>query len=485
MRMALAVLFGLALILPTAVRAEAPSRFEPAPCPIETAVGEKIDCGVLIVPENRAEIASRAIRLPVMILRSRAATPAKDAVILLPGGPGVSAVINGRSGKGNPFLDQRDQILLEPRGGHYAQPALECPEVAAARDVATPKPGAVASAAAACRARLVAGGVDLNGYTSAQTADDIEALRAALGYDQLNLYGFSYGTRLALTVLRRHPTSVRSVVLDSVLPPQVNFDEAATANVHRALNVVFDGCATDLACSRAYPDLRDRFADLVASAERSPVMVNGEALRGAQIVDALTGALGDPKTAPLLPRIVTDAAAGNIGGLAPLVARAKQSPGFAWGLRLSVWCAEEAPFEDAARVADQISPRHGLGGLDARTIGLDACRAWRVSSAPAIENAPVTSAVPTLIFAGELDANTPPAWGQGLLAQLSNAQFVLMPGRAHGASFNGCAGGLAVAFVADPQKTLDTRCVLQQRAVDWSLGVEKPLAAEAGEATGG
>ena len=477
MKTMLAAAFGAVFVLPTASLAQPTSpvgRFEPGPCPVETAPGEKIDCGVLIVPENRAKSDSRSIRLPVVIQRSRSTAPARDALMFLPGGPGVTAMANARSGKGNPFLETRDQVLLEPRGGHAAQPALECPEVSAAKQAADASPAGVAKAAARCHARLVAAGVDLDGYTSAETADDIEALRGALGYDKLDLYGLSYGGRLALTVLRRHPGGVRAVVLDSPLPPQVNYDETATASLRRGLNLVLDGCATDPACSRAYPDLSERFTALVTGADRKPLAIGGDSVRGAAIVDALAGALGDPKITPLLPRIIAEASAGRTAELAPLVARAKASSGFAWGLRLSVWCAEEAPFENAARVADQVSPRHGLAGADARTAPPEACRAWKVAPVPAVENTPVKSEVPVLIFAGELDPVVPPAWSQGLLADLPNARFVLMPGRAHGASFNGCAGRMTVAFVNDPAKPLDTGCVTQQRGPDWSLSAARP-----------
>jgi pimeloyl-ACP methyl ester carboxylesterase len=478
MKIVLAAALGAFLTLPASARAQASpqplGRFEPGPCPVETAPGEKIDCGVLVVPENRAKPGSRMIRLPVVIQRSRSATRAKDPVLFMPGGPGVTSMTNARSGKGNPFLETRDHILLEPRGGHAAQPALECPEVAAAREAPASKPALVTQAAVTCRAKLVAAGVDLDVYTSAETADDIEAARVALGYDKLNLYSLSYGSRLALTVLRRHPGSVRSLVLDSPLPPHVNYDEAATANLRRALNMVLDGCAIDPACSRAYPDLPARFTALVAGADRKPLTIDSQAVRGAQLVEALTGALGDQKTTPLLPRIIAEAAAGRTAELAPLVARAKTSSGFAWGLRLSVWCAEEMPFEDPARVTDQVSARHGLGGVDARTVAPEVCRAWKVAPAPAVENTPVKSDVPVLIFAGELDPSTPPQWGQSLLADLPNAQFILMPGRAHGASFNGCAGRMTVAFINDPAKPLDTRCVAQQRGPDWSLSAAKP-----------
>lgn len=352
-------LLGMALSLPSIAVAQAlasPGRFEKTACPPEVASGERIDCGLLVVPENRKAPASRTIRLPVIIMRSRAAVPASDPVLFLAGGPGNSNTGGPRSGKGNPFLDMRDQVLLEPRGARRAEPALDCPEINAAQDriAAGPLMGQAGrvSAAKACRARLIAAGIDLNGYTSAETADDIEDLRTALGYGKLNLYAFSYGTRLALTFIRRHPDSVRSLVLDSVLPPEVNYDEAASANVRRALHAVFGGCAADPACGRAYPDLSRRFTTLIAKADHEPLVIpstepGGATVRadGRLIAAAIAAALEDPATIPAIPRVIGEASAGRYEALAPLIARSQAPSTFTWGLRLSVWCAEEAPFE--------------------------------------------------------------------------------------------------------------------------------------------
>ncbi|MBK9968826.1 MAG: alpha/beta fold hydrolase [Holophagales bacterium] len=238
-------------------------RFAPAACPIEVASDERIDCGVLLVPENREKPGSRTIRLPVMIFRSRSSHPAPDPLLFLGGGPGATSVARRRSGKGLPFLDERDFIVLEQRGTRHAEPALRVPginaltaEIAAGRVHGDAARTAFVDAAAGCRKALVASGADLDGYTSAASADDVEDLRKALGYEKWNLFGISYGTRLALTVLRRHPAGVRAVVLDSVLPPEASFDEGASQHLLRALGVVFDGCAVDRECSTAIPDLR-------------------------------------------------------------------------------------------------------------------------------------------------------------------------------------------------------------------------------------
>ncbi|MCP3168114.1 alpha/beta fold hydrolase [Myxococcus qinghaiensis] len=470
---------------PTAV-----PRFELAPCPATVEAGERIECGFLVVPENRQKTDSRSIQLPVMRLRSRAAKPAKDPLFFMPGGPGVSAVARLRSGKKNPVLDERDLIVLEPRGGKMARPALECPDINALKgDIAAGRlrgakaQEALTKAAGRCRATLTAAGVDLDGYTTAATADDIEDLRKALGYETWNLQGLSYSTRLMLTVLRRHPAGVRSVILDSVLPPEVNFDEVAAVNLLRSLDLVFDGCAIDRECSAAHPDLRQRFARLIATAERKPLpLVLKESVtegrpvevRGAQVVEALYTALHDPESIPLLPRIISRAAAGDYSELTSWVERSQGASTMSWGLRLSVWCSEEVPFEDPKHIAAQHSPAMGLGGVDEGTASVETCRVWNVAPVPAEENTPVKSDVPTLIFAGEFDPDTPPDWGRQLLESMPQARYVELRGYSHGASFNRCGGEVTLAFLRDPQGPLPLDCVLKLRGADFGRSATAP-----------
>lgn len=483
-----ALWLSLIAAIPTAAFAQAsPSRsaFESGPCAVEVAPDETIACGTLTVPENRSVADSRLIRLPVMIFRSRAPQPLADPVLFLTGGPGNSALTGQRSGRSNPFLDQRDQVLLEPRGARLSSPSLDCQEIitarrqiAAGRLRAGAADAALVAAAVTCRSRLAGAGVDLNGYTSAEAADDIEDLRVALGYSQLNLYALSYGTRLALAVARRHPTSVRAMVLDSALPPDVGYDETATANTWRALNAVFDGCAVDPVCAARWPDPRADFETLVSRAEneRLPFGLADSSIevRGAQVVQGVASALQDPRRIPLIPRAVGDALAGRYDELAGWIAEAQTPASFSWGLRLSVWCGEEMPFQDAGRVRAQVAPGNGLGGIDPRAASPEMCDAWNVASAAPSANEPVVSDTPTLILAGEFDPSTPPQWGRRLLATMPKAVFVLLPGLSHGASFNPCGGRMAFDFINDPQAPPVQTCVSKLAGADFSASAAEP-----------
>ena len=474
----------LVLLLSATSPGQAPStavvpRYERAPCPVDIAPGERADCGVLVVHERRGVAGTRAIRLPVVIFRSRSASSEPDPVLYMSGGPGNSTVHGRKSGKGLPFLDNRDYILLEQRGARHAQPPLDCPAIngltagiAAGRLRGTAATAALARAAAACRRQLISDGVDLDGYTSAATADDIEDLRKALGYETWNLQGISYSTRLMLTVLRRHPAGVRSVILDSVLPPEVNFDEVSAANLQRALNALFDACAVDRDCSTAHPDIRRTFASLVAAADARPLplgVVDDEGraveVHGAQVVDAIYSALHDVRAIPRIPSIIADASAGRHEALAVLVKGNQGPSSFTWGLRYSVWCAEEMPFQDPARIASQVSPALGLGGINEGAASPEECRAWNVASADPAENTPVVSDVPALVFAGEFDPDTPPAWGRGLLETMPRARYVELRGLSHGAGFSACGAEIVQAFLRDPRGPLPVDCALRLRGV--------------------
>ena len=338
------------------------------------------------------------------------------------------------------------------------------------------------AAAASCRRSLIESGVDLDGYTSAAAADDLEDLRLTLKYPPWNLQGVSYGTRVILTALRRHPEGIRSAVLDSVLPPEVNFDETSAFNLLRAFNLVFDGCAVDSVCGAAFPDVRKQFHDLAARADREPLPLFPAAqpaaerivVRGAQVVDALYLALHDPAAIPQMPRIIADAAAGRYEELAKLV-KANQGPSsFTWGLRLSTWCSEDSPFEDPARVATQTDPVLGLGGIDEGTATPELCREWGVKAAPPVENTPVKSGVPLLIFAGEFDPDTPPQWARGTMVGLPGAFYVEMRGQSHVAGFTRCGGEITMGFLDSPKTTPPVDCALKLRGADFSLSRARP-----------
>ena len=368
--------------------------FEKTACPEQLSKEDKTECGMLTVAENRSNPEARAIRLPVVIFRSHAAEPPRDAVLFMVGGPGGSSVANLQSSRDIIFVEDRDYVVLEQRGARKAEPPLECPEIAApkteinaGRIKGREANRILADAARKCRNRLVSEGADLSGYNSVATAADIEDLRRALGYDKWDLYGISYSTRLMLTVARDYPDSVRSMLLDSVLPLEVSYDEVSAANFMRSLNLVFDDCAVTAECVRDHGDVRKKFFDLVERADHVPLplpITDSEAggkparIGGSEVVNAIYSGLQSANTIPNLPGIVDEAYRSDFARLTELVKQNLGASRYAWGLRYSVWCSEEFSFEDRNAIAAQWSPARGLGGIDLGTLAPEVCDAWSV-----------------------------------------------------------------------------------------------------------
>jgi pimeloyl-ACP methyl ester carboxylesterase len=315
-----ALLLGVSL---TAAQGRALPRFEPTDCQFNDDFFD-VTCGSLIVPEDRANPNSIEIRLHVAIFASTSANPAPDPVVYLEGGPGGDALYFIEYSFPvlvEPLLDKRDVIVFDQRGTGYSFPRLDCPEVGNLQydilDENLPADENIRltiEALDVCRMRLESRGYNLAAYNSAENAADLADLRVALGYESWNLYGISYGTRLALTTLRDYPEGIRSVVIDSVLPPQVSLFDEITANADRAFNTLFLNCTRDPVCRASYPYLGSLFVETVTRLNTEPAqMYINHPLTGREyevLVDgnrlvALTfHALYSVDLIPLLPRII-------------------------------------------------------------------------------------------------------------------------------------------------------------------------------------
>src|ERR671925_766212 len=260
-------------------------RFEPTSCPTEpfpTTLPADARCGFLIVPENRARANGRTIRLTVGIVPAASPTPAPDPVVYLAGGPGGYPL-----GEAQPLIDagfnrDRDLILMGQRGTLYAppNPALTCPELdrAEKRGLRFPFDGSRyrrlnVSAARACYRRLAAAGVDLGASNTTENAADFADLRVALGIREWNVFGVSYGTNLAMTLMRQHPRGIRSVTLDSVEPPEVVTAGSFASNAREGFQRLFRACEAQPQCWRRRPGIAQTFTKLVRQLEANPAVV--------------------------------------------------------------------------------------------------------------------------------------------------------------------------------------------------------------------
>ncbi len=426
-------------------------------------------CGTLTVPENRSAPQGRTITLAVAMLPANTLNPKRDPLFIIAGGPGQAATHLG------PFAAQmtgvrkdRDVVLVDQRGTGRSSP-LTCaafkPDDSAdtALDI-DPLPKA-----AACARELAAQGVDAAQYTTAAWIADLDAVRAALGYEKINLWGGSYGTRVALEYLRRHPERVRSVVLDGVAPPSLRIALDVWPSRDAALSAVFDACAQSPACREAHPDLGATLAsigDRLGPAGRDVRVVDprtGDASLQRITFDLVLAALQPltyiPELQALLPEIIALAAAGDYAPLfaVALFVTGNLAESLNGALHYSVICAEDVPSisaTDAQRALDGVRSR----ALAERALAV--CDVWPRGVAPVDATTPVTSDVPVLILSGGLDPVTPAANGTLVAKTLPNSRHIVARGYGHIVSQHACAPRLIAAFVDDPTfATLPTSCV--------------------------
>ncbi|HEX7240723.1 MAG TPA: alpha/beta hydrolase, partial [Longimicrobiaceae bacterium] len=370
-----------------------------------------------------------------------------------------------------PSREGRDVLLVDQRGTGGSHP-LDC-GVYGSRDDPASFLGAflpadrVRACAAALRRRA-----DLAQYTTDAAADDLDEVRAALGYERLDLFGGSYGTRAALVYMRRHPERVRSAVLQGVVPTDASLPLHFARDTDRALFGVVGECGAEAACRAAFPDLRGDVRRSLARLEEGPVQVEvaspgGRPLRISLTRDlyaeALRFLLYGPATAGQLPAMVHRAAEGDFGPVAAVALERRMNllGSLSPGIFLAVTCAEDLPFVDA-REGERLARGTVLGNYRVRD-QLAACAEWPRALIDPGFRGPVVSSVPTLILSGQWDPATPPSNGEQVARHLTNSLHVVVPSGGHG--FVGlenaeCIDGLMNDLVrAGSVAGLDTSCV--------------------------
>lgn len=467
---------------------------QPTECWFKVPDSREVECFRLLVPETRdVSLRQRTdgaifyLDLPVVIVRGEGeeGEVGPDPVVYLSGGPGDGAWVDSDRIEwwwdfiaDNDWLSSRDFILFDQRGSGMSNPRIDCDDAqeVALRLLGLPDAEAdklETESTSSCAAAIKAGGHDAAAYTSAENAEDLHDLFRALRIPNWNVYGLSYGTRLALEYMRRHPGDIRSVILDSVLPPQAQFFEDDAANTDRAFQYLLARCAADEDCARDYPDLDRRLLALVSRLDAAPLAISRPhpegavgsvrlRIDGSQLLYRLFGMLYNRDDIAYVPRLI-DAYDRGIGEeiaadldlyLADIYGRAD----FGDAMFLSVQCFEEMPFNDLAKAEAAYAQYPLTRGMalsgESSTYGA-ICQTWReaagISQLRASDNEPVTSDLPTLILAGAYDPVTPPAYGRMAAEFLSRSFYIEFPDLGHDAIGNdSCANEVAAAFLDDP-----------------------------------
>jgi pimeloyl-ACP methyl ester carboxylesterase len=450
---------------PLATPRQAPSAFQQTHCPFPLPLGvglvegQNVTCGFLVVPEDRSQPQGPTIRLAVAIYKASSPHPDPDPVLFLSGGPGQALLENqGVVFNAGNLLSNRDLILFDQRGVGYSQPSLRC------LDNETLE---------ACHTRLVNSGINLNAFTTLEDAADVHDLIRALGYRQVNLDSVSYGTRLALTVMRLYPADLRSVILNSVLPQQVDLFTSIPQAAARAFDVLFRGCAADISCARAYPHLQAVFSQLIAHLNTTPITFQATpASSGVPVTVHFTGndlvlwlrdALYYTGLIPQLPSVLFQIRQHDYTQLAFIYGDLITTAG-SIGLFYSIMCGEDMAYTtqhgleaSVQGLPSQIQPALLDFGLHRSS----ACQLWGVKPVPPIQKEPVTSSIPTLILQGEYDPVTPPTNGMRASQTLSNSYFFLFPGVGHGVASpdNNCPSDIEQAFLENPSEKPAASCI--------------------------
>lgn len=458
----------------------------------KSAEGTAFFCGDLSVPENRRKEGSRSIKLHVIVFKGK---KAGFPTIFLEGGPGGSAEESAMGvaiqdpsfmARNQKFLDEGDLVFFDQRGVGRSVPRLTC--VPESKNSSDPDP------AATCFARHQKAGVDFAGYDSASSADDVHDLRIALGVKKANVHGISYGSRLGLEVLRRHPDDVHAAIVDGVLPPQTKVFTETMPNFDATITKIFGACAADAKCNAAYPNLDASFTQLKAKLDATPF----GSLDWNELVATVFDTLYSPAAAGQLPYFIhtllkqteaefnadqsaksaksakeekarTDALKATPlgkevydrlekGGEGAL--HAEIASDLAFGMYAAVSCADSGQYEsrdEALAALSQVRPElRAYGEAEARS-AFAGCRTLP-SIAPKADDVvvPIASPVPTLVIGGEVDPITPSKNAELAQSTLSAGQLVIIKGGAHGQ--NDACGTEMKAQFALLAKPVDAAC---------------------------
>lgn len=385
-----------------------------------------VQCGYVTVPERHAKPDGRTIQVAVAVVKAHGRSRLADPIVYLDGNPGVSSISRTLpfllTGLGNDSQrsGSREIVLIEQRGTHYSRPALTCPEVNRAMqpiirrtldEAQIPEPTAdekratLIAAYAECYSRLQKEGIDLSAYNSLEIAADVPMVVRALGYDRYNIYAESYGTMVAQHLMRDHPQAIRSVVLNGVMPLDVNVYQVLPATAERIYSDIFRACAEDESCKDAYPNLRAEFETLVDRFNARPTNVGFRTINGDALVNDALEAIGSFGISSFPSRVRL----ASYGSVRDLVTRFDGIPrgvdNQAFGFAASVICAESADYTMGQVRADNVITR-AMANERPREV-FEICKAWRVDKLPDYARAAVVSDIPTLLMTGEYDSLTP------------------------------------------------------------------------------
>jgi pimeloyl-ACP methyl ester carboxylesterase len=415
-------------------------------------------CGTFGVYENRAAQSGRIIAITFVVVKAE--HPTNRALAIIAGGPGESAVpyaayvADGGFRQVAPLRDRYNILVMDDRGMGESN-GLPCSMTPASDPASYFRNLFPSNLVRACHTKYSATN-DLSDYNTNYATDDLNDIRAALGYPKLVLDGGSYGTFFSLIYMRRHPDSVESAVLDGVDPPGFQPMPGEPMGVQRALDDLVAKCKRDAVCNAHFPGFGAQFYALIARLNNGPIPVTLVAKKGAApvtvqlskavFVDRLRQTLYDPGAAAAIPFVIDRASHGDTAPLATLinVLAVGLDEDITTGAWLSYTCAEGIPFLNQSAVS--AAAAHSFASDLRIEQQRQACAIWNVPAMPASFNQPVHSSLPVLMISGSDDPATPPRYAAAAAKYLPNARIVLVQGAGH-ATETKCVDKLFGQFV--------------------------------------
>jgi len=465
-RLLLAFVVALAAAACSPGNPPAPPALVLSPCRLP-GIETDAQCGTFEVWENRSARAGRRIALNVAVIPARLRAREPDPIVFFAGGPGQSAV--ALAGQVMPIFaklnDTRDLLLVDQRGTGQSNP-LDCED-----DQEQPLQSLFEDALPERLVDSCLDGLDADPaqYATPNAVADMDDVRAALGYDKLNLWGGSYGTRVALEYLRRHGEHVRSVVLDGVAPATMKLPLSFVSDGEAALERLVQDCESQVLCHRSYPNLRRVIMELRGELSRRPLRAAIQDPRTGErdtirvtenvFLSGLFRPLYVAELASLLPYGISAASRGDFNALLAqnLEFSDDVSENLSLGMHLSVICTEDIP---RVTPQDLAAAGHAFFGRALIDDFLRACSHWPRGVVPDDFYTPVKSDVPVLILSGGIDPATPPRHGDEVARTLPHARHFVAPHLGHGVSLHGCAPRLIDTFVRKGSADgLDGKCL--------------------------
>lgn len=456
-------------------------------CRISTGPGApsmKARCGTILRPLDPAGEVPGEITLRVAVVPALNLTPEPDPFVPIAGGPGQGTVqfYTAYSWAFEDVRRNRDILLVDQRGTG-ASSRMDCPvddDLVEGRYTTD----LTIEYTTACLKQLP---YDPRYFTTDVAVADLEAVREALGYPSLNLYGVSYGTRVAQHFARRYPSSTRTVVLDGVVPPQISLGPEIATESQRAVDNILARCAADTSCNERFPNAQDAFARVVAELKRSPVLISVPhpntgrpetiTFGGGELAVAIRLLAYSPNSIALLPLLISEASNGNY---VPLASQYKMtmvamSDTLSLGMHNAIMCTEDVPFYDQTQIDYE--------GIEASYMGLlqlDAleaiCSVWPEGPIDPEFKAPLVTDLPVLLLSGDADPITPPRYADMAAVDFTNARHLVGKHQGHGQIGVGCTRRLVAKFVAaaDPAN-LDAGCLDRSFVMPFFLDFSGPL----------